>query len=48
MWAIGVRPRCSRCDRLAVTYGRDDRPLCARHAAIFLTADRRKDDGSAT
>ena len=39
-WLIGVRPRCAHCDRLAATVDRNETPLCARHATIFLTADQ--------
>lgn len=35
-WRIDVRPRCSKCDRLAVVYGKDGRPFCGRHATIFM------------
>lgn len=35
-WSIGLRPTCFRCDRLAVVYDDDERPLCARHATIFM------------
>lgn len=31
---------CVRCERLAVVYDARERPLCARHATIFLTAER--------
>jgi hypothetical protein len=42
-WVIGVRPRCFHCDRLAVTHDSKERPLCARHATIFMTATSRND-----
>ena len=38
-WLIGVRPQCAHCDRLAATVDRNETPLCARHATIFLTAE---------
>lgn len=50
-WTIGVRHRCDRCDRLAVVYDDEDRPLCARHATIFMTAGKdtpTRDDGDAS
>ena len=31
---------CTRCERLAVVYDAQERPLCARHATIFMTAER--------
>jgi hypothetical protein len=31
-----VRPTCFICDRLSVTFDEKDRPLCARHATIFM------------
>lgn len=31
---------CTRCERLAVVYDAEERPLCARHATIFMTAER--------
>ena len=37
-WLIEVRPRCAHCDRLSVTVDRNEKPLCGRHATIFLTA----------
>jgi hypothetical protein len=37
---LSVRPRCSKCDRLAVTFDPDEIPLCARHATIFMTVDK--------
>ena len=46
-WLIEVRPRCAHCDRLAATVGRDETPLCARHATIFLTAEQLEDDETA-
>jgi hypothetical protein len=40
---LSVRPRCSKCDRLAVTFDPDETPLCARHATIFMTVDKATD-----
>ena len=40
---LSVRPRCARCDRLAVTFDPDETPLCARHATIFMTVDQPDD-----
>jgi hypothetical protein len=40
---LSVRPRCSKCDRLAVTFDPHEVPLCARHATIFLTVDKSDD-----
>ena len=34
------RKTCLRCDRPALTFDDQDRPLCSRHATIFLTAER--------
>ena len=31
-----VRPQCSKCDRLATVFDRDETPFCARHATIFM------------
>ena len=47
-WSIGVRPSCFRCERLAVVYDDQERPLCARHATIFMVdwEDSEEDDGS--
>jgi len=39
-WAFEVRPQCFRCDRLAVVYDDEDRPLCGRHGTIFMTANK--------
>lgn len=35
-------PECVVCGRPAVTIDRRDTPMCAKHAAIFITADRRE------
>lgn len=34
-------PPCVVCGRDAVTIDRDDSAMCAKHAALFLTTDRR-------
>lgn len=34
-------PECIVCGRAAVTIDRDDTPMCAKHAAIFVTRDHR-------
>ena len=31
-----IRPTCVACDRLSVTFDARNRPLCARHATIFM------------
>jgi hypothetical protein len=35
-WAFEVRPTCFICHRLSVTFDDKSRPLCARHATIFM------------
>ena len=37
---LDEKPHCDNCDREALTVDSDGRPLCARHATIFLTVDR--------
>ena len=34
------RATCFRCHKPALTYDEQDRPLCGRHATIFLAAPR--------
>ncbi len=34
-------PDCVVCGREAVTIGRDDTAMCAKHAALFVTRDHR-------
>ena len=34
------RETCFRCERPALTFDEQDRPLCGRHATIFLAALR--------
>lgn len=34
-------PPCVVCGRDAVTIDRDDSAMCAKHAALFVTTDRR-------
>ena len=44
-----VRPTCFICERLSVTFDQKDRPLCARHATIFMvdhTAPRARGDAA--
>lgn len=43
-WSLGVRKKCAKCDRLAVTYLDGKTPLCARHATIFMTVPKDADD----
>lgn len=45
-WNFEVRPKCDKCYRLAVTYDPDETPLCARHATIFLTAEKHTASGA--
>ena len=47
-WALEVREKCDKCDRLAVTYFDGKTPLCARHATIFMTVPRDADDAART
>lgn len=35
-----IDPLCFRCDRTALTFDEQHRPLCGRHALIFLSAAR--------
>lgn len=39
---VEAPPECVVCRRPAVTIDRQDSPMCAKHAAIFITADRRE------
>ena len=43
-WAFEVRPTCHRCERLAVVFDDDRRPLCPRHATIFMMDWDRESD----
>jgi hypothetical protein len=40
--APGQEPECVVCGRNAVTIDRNDAAMCAKHAAIFVTTDRRE------
>ena len=33
-------PSCDKCERTAVVLDAYERPLCARHATIFMTVER--------
>jgi hypothetical protein len=35
-------PTCFRCERPALTYDEKHRPLCGRHATLFISAIRAK------
>jgi hypothetical protein len=35
---------CNMCDRPALTFDRDNRAFCPRHATIFLVIDRPVED----
>lgn len=35
------QPDCVMCGKQAVTIDRKDTPMCAKHAAIFVTRDHR-------
>lgn len=35
-------PPCVVCGREAVTIDRDDAAMCAKHASMFVTSDRRE------
>jgi hypothetical protein len=39
LW-VDESPICDMCDSEALTADDEGHPLCARHATIFLTADR--------
>lgn len=45
-WTFEVRKKCAKCDRLSVTYADDETPLCARHATIFMTAQKTAEEGA--
>ncbi len=34
------RRTCAKCDRPALTFDLDHRPMCSRHASVFITAQR--------
>jgi hypothetical protein len=34
------RRTCVHCERPALTFDHDHRPMCSRHAAVFITAPR--------
>jgi hypothetical protein len=40
------RHTCSQCQRPALTFDEQDRPMCSRHAIVFVAAPRvlKKDD----
>lgn len=37
---VTLQPLCYKCDRLAIAVGDSNRPLCSRHAMLFVTAPR--------
>jgi hypothetical protein len=37
---VNVTTLCYKCDRDAIAFGDGQRPLCPRHATIFVTAPR--------
>ncbi len=37
---VDVIPLCMRCERQAVAFDDQHRPLCSRHSMIFITAPR--------
>lgn len=39
LW-VDEPPSCDKCDRAALTADEEGHALCARHATIFMTADR--------
>jgi hypothetical protein len=34
------RQTCVKCDRPALTFDQEHRPMCSRHASVFITAKR--------